>query len=134
MLKGHDGLIYVPSSITGKIQVFSLQPDDTLMPVHTISLEAPLDNLSIDSKGDIYATTFPKMLEFLKHHKNPYGVHPPTAVWRIRKTNEGNGEMRKGMQFETKKVLEGSGEHLPSATIAVHDPKTGRIFLGGELH
>lgn len=53
-------------------------------------------------------------------------------MWRIRKVAAGDRNTGKGMKFETEKVLEGSGDHLPAATIAVHDPKTGRYFLGGK--
>lgn len=118
--------IYVPSSITGKIHVFTLHTNPTarLQKVHTIRLPQPIDNLSVDAKGDVYAATFPRTWEFIEHQKRPWEVRPPAAVWRVR-------QMGEEMRFETEKVLEGSGAFLPSATVAIHDTKAKRMFLGG---
>lgn len=125
LVRGPGDYIYIPSSITGKIHVTMLTESNTLRKLHTIRLPYPIDNLSVDSKGDIYAATFPKTHEFIEHQKRPYDVRPPAAVWRIRKMSSNPSH------YETVKVLEGSGDFLPSATVAIHDPVTKRFFLGG---
>jgi arylesterase/paraoxonase len=90
----------------------------------SIKIPYPIDNLSEDSNGDIFVASFPQLYQFLKSTVNPFDVLPSTAAWRIRKNEKGT--------HQVDKVLEDNGSVLPSATIVVHDPQTGRMFLGGE--
>jgi hypothetical protein len=96
----------------------------TLKLVETIRIPYPVDNLSQDSNGDIFVASFPKIHQFLKSTDSPYDVLPSTAAWRIRTAENGTRQVEK--------VLEDDGSELPSATVVVHDPQTGRLFLGGE--
>jgi arylesterase/paraoxonase len=124
LVLGADGLIYVPSAITGEIKIFSLQQDNTLEEkALSIKVPYPVDNLSVDSKGNIWAAGFPSAQTWMKATKNPHGIHPPTSAWRIRKLPG---------DYELVKVLEDDGSTLPGATIVVHDAKIGRLFFGGE--
>lgn len=137
---GKDGLIYVPSTTGGYIDVFSI---DTLSSSQGHTLKAlntephhlhhltrlstlPIDNLRPDADGDIYAAAFPACHKWIESEMDPFGVHPPSAVLRIR-AGEGEG----GYVVET--VLEDNGSVLPGSTVAVHDAQTGRIFLGGAM-
>ena len=52
---------------------------------------------------------------------NPYGPTGPSAVSRLRKTET---------EYQIEKVVEDKyGEVLPGTTTAVHDAKSGRLFL-----
>jgi len=119
----HDGLYYVPSSVSGIVHVYSLNAKNTLTWVEKIPLGMPLDNLSVDSNGDIYAAGFPKMLAMMQGFDDPVNSRAPSTVIRARKTASG---------WKVEKVIEDrDGEVLPAATSVVHDVKTGRLFLGG---
>jgi arylesterase/paraoxonase len=121
-----DGLIYVAQSATGDVQVSELQPGSSnLKLLDTIKIPHPVDNLSEDSNGDIFVASFPQLHKFLKSTDSPFDVLPPTTAWRIRKEKSG------GHQVD--KVLEDDGSTLPGATVIVHDPQTGRMFLGGKF-
>jgi hypothetical protein len=146
LVRGQDGLIYVPSSINGDIQVFSLTPNHHLEKATTIQLPYPIDNLSVDKNGDIFAATFPQTHIFLKSSKAPFEIDPPTSVFRIRKGGNDFGTLntagletgkaileRGNVSYSTEKILEDDGSVLPGSTIAVHDAKTGRIYLGGAV-
>jgi arylesterase/paraoxonase len=124
--KGHDGLYYVAQSSSGKITVFSLQPEtNTFLKVNEISIGMPVDNLSIDENGDIWVAAFPVGVVLLMATDNPLEVDVPSAVFRIRKVK---GEEA----YEVKMVLEDiEGKTLPGSTGVVHDAKTGKLFLGG---
>lgn len=126
MIKGKDGLYYIPSSLIDKIRVMKLQPDLTLKETDVIHLGMPVDNLSLDkSSGDIYASAFPKMIVTLKTFGKPYELDSPTTIWRIRKSASG---------YETMKVLEDKEVKIVGgATVVVHDSKTGRLFIGGKF-
>lgn len=126
MIKGKDGLYYIPSSLIDKIRVMKLQPDLTLKEVDVIHLGMPVDNLSLDkSSGNIYASAFPKMTIMLKTFGKPFEVDSPTTIWRIRKSASG---------YEITKVLEDKEvKTVGGATVAAHDLKTGRLFIGGKF-
>jgi hypothetical protein len=128
--KGTDGLIYVPSTADGTVKVFSLQHDNTLKLQHNIRTGIPLDNISPDANGDLYAAAFPIALKTLKGMADPYGETSPSTVIRIRKTvaSEFDGEAR----YVVEKVIEDKeGEIISGATTVRHDVKTGRLFIGG---
>ncbi|KAK5126954.1 hypothetical protein LTR85_008312 [Meristemomyces frigidus] len=120
-----NGYIYVPSSADGTITVFRPLPDYGLEVVDVIKTPYPLDNLSQDSNGDIWAAAFPKMMPTLSAFNNPLGPTPPSTILRIRRKVDGSG-------WECEKVLEDAeGAVLPATTTAIHDAKTGRIFMSG---
>ncbi|KAF7852880.1 uncharacterized protein EAF02_012110 [Botrytis sinoallii] len=127
---GHDNLLYVPSSISGQIQVFSLEPEQRLRKVDTINLPYPINDISVDKNGDIYAATVPALHKTIKNSQN-IEANIPTAVFRIIKLGEmGEGE---GWGWNVVKMMEDDGNTLPATTVAVHDTQTGKMFLGGVL-
>lgn len=121
-----DGHIYVPSAAQGGIQVFTPHANGSLALVHTIDLPYPVDNLSEDQNGDVWAAVFPHALGLFEHMKYPWGDSvPASAVFRISRTAGGG--------YSAMKVLEDrDGEVLPGSTTVVHDAATGRLFLSGE--
>lgn len=126
MIKGKDGLYYIPSSFIDKIRVMRLEADLTLREVHVINVGMPIDNLSMDQKGDVYAAAFPKILKVVEAFKDPYGKGFPSTIWRIRR-------LGLGMDYEVKKVLEdGATKVMQGATVVRHDTRTGRLFMGGK--
>jgi arylesterase/paraoxonase len=126
IIKGKDGLIYVANSVTGEVFVNELEPGNSALKLlEKIKIPYPIDNLAVDSNGDIFVASFPQLYKFLKSTDNPFGVSPPTTAWRIRKNEDGT--------YQVKKILEDDGSVLPSATTALHDAQTGRMFLGGEF-
>lgn len=146
LVRGQDGLIYVPSSVMGEIQIFSLTTTTTpphLNKVDSIQVPYPIDNLSVDEEGDIYAAAFPQTYKFLRSADNPSEVNPPSAVFRIRKVTKpkdaetseasSDGAGQKGYSYDVQMIMEDTGTVLPGATTAVHDTRTGRIFLGGNF-
>lgn len=126
LTRGKDGLIYVPSSVDGKVLVFSLNPETKKLDlVDSIELKMPLDNLAVDQNGDIYAAGFPNLLRMLKFFHSPYDNPAPSTILRIRKV---------GTTYEVSKVLEDKeGKILSGITTVVHDAKTGRLWLGAVL-
>ncbi|KAK7181809.1 serum paraoxonase arylesterase [Paraphaeosphaeria sporulosa] len=129
LARGADGLIYVPSTITGTISVFSLAssaesasipPAFTL--VDTIHVGMPLDNLALDASGDLWIPGFPNGAQVMKWTEDPVGNKSPATVWRIKKV-EGVYELEKVLEDREAAVLNG-------ITTVRHDAKTGRLFMG----
>ena len=123
-----DNLLYVPSATMGGIGVFTIKPSDhTLTKKTQIPFPYPIDNLSQDSNGDIFIPHFPKMTAMLAMFDKPFGPTGPSAVSRLRKTEIGG-------EYVVEKVIEDeAGEKLPGTTTAIHDAKTGRLFLSSEF-
>jgi arylesterase / paraoxonase len=140
LVRGLDGLIYVPSTVLGVVDVFSIGQDHMLTKIDTIKIGMPIDNLSVDKNGDIFAACFPRLYKLFDQANSPFGVHPAASVYRIKRAGKGyQGIGRKGhlaghdAEYEVELVMEDDGSVLPSATVVVHDAKTGRFFLGGVL-
>lgn len=133
----HDGLVYVAATVRGGIRVlkFSEQQPPSLEEVDVIKVPFPIDNLSIDKNGDIFAATFPKLHIMMKSFDDPYSVKPPSAVFKIIKPSKSikyQGKESTGSDgYQIVKVMEDDGNILGGSTVAVHDTESGRIFLGG---
>lgn len=124
-LAQHGGFVYVPSSMTGVIQVYRIKEDDELEKVEDIVIDYSLDNLSVDANGDIYVAAFPKGIDILLAFNDPLNAKPRSTIFRVRKGADGS--------HSWEKILEdGEGGTLPGATTVIHDAKTGRLFLSGK--
>ena len=140
LIRGRDGLIYVPSTLDGKIDIFSLKDDHMLEKVKSIQVPLPIDNLSFDKNGDIYAACIPQVYKWAESSTRPFDIHPPSTVYRVRReanSNDGiekigNSEAHEG-DYSIDLIMEDDGSVLPGSTIAVHDAETGRYFLGGAM-
>jgi hypothetical protein len=131
MTRGFDGLFYVPSAIDGQIRVVALQSDKSLRLVDTIHVGMPLDNISPDANGDIYATGFPNLYQSWKGLGDPYNENSPVTIWRIRKTVD---VRKRKIDYRVEKVIEDrEGKVLSGSATVRHDVKTGRLFISGKL-
>ena len=124
LVRGHDGLIYVPSSAGETALVLRFHPKNgSMTEVAQLKLGYPVDNFVVDQLGDIYAAALPKAYISIGHFKNA-SVEPPATVLKISKD--------KGA-YTVKKVLEDrDGEVISGIASACHDAKTGMVFLGGQ--
>ncbi|CZT43751.1 related to serum paraoxonase/arylesterase [Rhynchosporium secalis] len=137
--KNQNQVIYVANSAKGFISTHIIQPNGTLFRGKDNHLGMPVDNLSIDSAGDIFAACFPDVLALVANMDGPV-VEPRreigSTVFRIRRISDGMGEGEEEGTIRpvVEKVLEDlEGKVLPGATTAVHDVKTGSIWLGGVI-
>jgi hypothetical protein len=127
IVKGHDGFYYVAQSAGAKIYVYTLQGDHLLVKVEEIHIGMGVDNLSVDANGDIFVAGFPKVVALMRAFKDPLNVDPPSTIFRIRKSVDGEGNAT----YEVTKALEDiEGKVLPSSTVAIHDVKTDTFFMG----
>ncbi|KAH8803297.1 hypothetical protein F5884DRAFT_805042 [Xylogone sp. PMI_703] len=133
---GHDGLVYVPNTVTGDLNIFTLNSSRQFEEVATVKTGYPLDNLHIERNGDVYAAAFPQMYKLMASGKQPFALNPPAMVLKIRREDgaeevDKEGKSRKTPSWVVEKVLEDDGSVLPGATVAVHDELMDSIFVGG---
>jgi hypothetical protein len=125
LIRGHDGLIYVPFTAATFIGVYRIEPDGSLEEITRISVGMSVDNLSVDSLGDIWAAGIPRMLELIGAIGEPFDRTSPSTVFKIRRIGE--------KKYEVDKVLEdGQAKVVSGATTAVFDRQTERLFIGGK--
>lgn len=130
--------VIVAHSAKGHLTSHTLFANNTLSPGTKIPLKMPMDNLSLDSDGNIYVAAFPKVLGLIEAMDGPEPaagdwVEIPSTIFRVRK-GEKAGEEGEGKDgaWEVEKVLEDiEGIKLPGSTTAVHDVKTGNLWMGG---
>lgn len=100
----------------------------------------PIDNLSLDSIGDVYVAAFPKIWQVLGAMVHPdKETDVASSVFRIRRVLVGDEKVegmegKEGGRVEhvVEKVLEDvKGKVLPAASTVVHDVKTGNVWLSG---
>lgn len=124
-----NGLYYVAHSVTGHLTVHKLA-GDRLIKVDEIHTGYPLDNLSLDTNGKLIAAAFPDSIALMKSANDPYNVTAPATVLEVNKIAVQIKE-RGGKNTEVLKMVEDkNAESLPSLTIALHDVKSRRLFLG----
>jgi len=106
--------------------------DGSVTKVRYIDLNYPIDNLSEDANGDLYAAAMPKVFAGLACLDDPlHAPTPPSTVWRVRRLNR---EVTHKYEYSLSKVIEDrDGEVLPGTTTVIHDASTGRLFLSGML-
>lgn len=135
LTRGLDGLYYVPSAIDGKVRFFKLDTEyNTLRPLGIINVGMPLDNISPDANGDLYAAAFPDLIQAGKAFADPYNEISPVTIWRIRKTVDRRDGVVVSVGYRVEKVLEDrESKVLSGSTTVRHDVKTGRLFISGKL-
>ncbi|MCJ1307933.1 hypothetical protein MMC25_001581 [Agyrium rufum] len=125
MVKGHDGLFYVPNTLRNKIQVMGFDTaQKKLVELGRIRVGMPIENLSVDKNGDIWVAGMPKANKFTASMSDPLNIFPPATVFKIHKLPSGGYDILKVLEDKT-------GEVVAGATTVVHDVKTGRIFVSG---
>ncbi|USP75654.1 serum paraoxonase arylesterase [Curvularia clavata] len=136
LTRGFDGLYYVPSAIDGQVRVFALQPSNhTLRLLDTIHVGMPVDNISPDANGDLYAAAFPNLVQAGKGFADPYNEISPVTIWRIRKTVDERDGVVRSVDYRVEKVLEDRDSKVLSGSTTVrHDAKTGRLFVSAAVH
>ncbi|KAJ7680215.1 hypothetical protein DFH06DRAFT_1403430 [Mycena polygramma] len=125
----NNDTFFVASSIMGGITVLERQNDNALLKTHTIPTDRPLDNLSIDEDGVVWAAGIPSALSTVKHIGNPAALVAPSSAHSIAR-NTGPGSFY-GEKFKVTKVFEDDGSLASGTTSVVHDARRNLLFLHG---
>ena len=77
-----------------------------------------LDNIDVDSDGNLWIGAHPRLLDFLGHAQDPKKLSP-SAVVKVTPAGDSTS-------FET--IYVNTGEELSGSSVAVHDK--GRLVIG----
>ncbi|KAF2020276.1 hypothetical protein BU24DRAFT_459870 [Aaosphaeria arxii CBS 175.79] len=118
-VRGNDDRMYVPSLADNKIRIFELEESGAFAHRHSIAMDMPIASITQDSNNDFWAVG--------RTRHDPIGDASSAAIFKIERFLE------RRYRYVTTKVLEDQeSKSLSGASIARHDVKTGRIFVGGE--
>jgi len=81
-------------------------------------LETGLDNITIDSEGNLWIASHPKLLDFVAHAKNT-GELSPSQVLKL--TAQGEND------FEVTEVYLNAGEEISGSSTALH--YDGKVYI-----
>ncbi|KAK7053316.1 hypothetical protein VNI00_003942 [Paramarasmius palmivorus] len=123
-----NGTIYVASTAGRELKIFERQEDDSIVLTDVVSTETPLDNLSVDSNGLVWAAGFPKTLALVHHMEDPVN-HAPSCAWKIG-INTGPNAFY-GEKYKVEKAYEDDGTLASGTTTIVHDAARGLVFIHG---
>jgi arylesterase/paraoxonase len=125
-LRRVDGHYYVVQSAGRKVFVYSMKKD-ALVKIDKINIGMGIDNLSVDTNGDIFVAGFSKVIPFVKAIGDPPTTDGSSTIFRIGRSSDHQGKAT----YEVTKTLEDiEGKTLPSSTVAIHDVKTDSFFMG----
>jgi len=109
-----DGKYIYASETTGrKFLTLEQAPDGILSEVHTINLKSGLDNIDVDTDGNIWIGSHPKMLDFVGHASDST-KHSPSQVFRLSPGASSHTD------YEIKEVFLDDGDMISGSSVAVH--------------
>ncbi|KAJ7599304.1 hypothetical protein C8J56DRAFT_916389 [Mycena floridula] len=115
--------LFVASLFGSVIHVLEEETAGTLIVHDKIPIEYPIDNLTVDKDGDVFAAALPDLVtSFTKQGPDPWTETAPSTVFRI---SEHDG------QYEVEKVFEDDGSLISGISTAVFDSERRRIIMHG---
>ncbi|KIK58310.1 hypothetical protein GYMLUDRAFT_45522 [Collybiopsis luxurians FD-317 M1] len=128
--RASNDTVYVASTFGGTIAVFHKQGvDNSLLLKDTIHIGQALDNLAIDSRGNLWVAAFPKLSDIFQQVKKDPSHIVPTAGFQI-SINTGPDSLR-GQGYKVEKIFENNGTIASGSTSVVYDAERELLFMSG---
>jgi len=122
-----NGTFYV-GSLSGTIQAFEEQKDNTFTLGDTIKLDRPVDNLAVAADGALYAGAYPQLSQALANIDDS-NVKAASSGLKITK-NGGRGAFF-GEKYQVETVFEDDGSKMGPASSVVVDSERKAMYLHG---
>lgn len=125
-----NGTVYVANAMYGGLTVLEKQADHTLVITDVIETDRPMDNVSVDSQGHVWAGALPNALKLVfEHFPDPRNVNVPSSALRF-SINTGPDAFF-GQKFKVDKVFEDDGRIASGSTSAVYDVDRRILYMSG---
>ncbi|KAL1750399.1 hypothetical protein FB107DRAFT_294602 [Schizophyllum commune] len=119
----HKTRLMLGSATRPEIRILERQADDTLEVVEVYEHDLPLDNLTVDKRGTVWAAGFPKGADLISKHI-PDPLNNPSASTAVR-VSCGDGKCTIDKPFES----DGSNNIGSGSTTVAYDAERKRLFL-----
>ncbi|KAF8312468.1 calcium-dependent phosphotriesterase [Clavulina sp. PMI_390] len=130
LVKTQDGTIWVASTSDGYIRGFSQQADNSLALVEKVYVGRLMDNLTVDTNGNIYAAVVVgSPLEADTFFADPIHNRMRSAAYNI-SLNTGR-DAYFGEKWKVEKIFEDDGQLMSGVTTAFYDPKAKLMYYSG---
>ncbi|TCD65610.1 hypothetical protein EIP91_002457 [Steccherinum ochraceum] len=122
--KGRNETVFV-ASLGGGIYVMNQQADHTLSHRDTIpSGGLPIDNISVDQDGAVWAAMFPRGIEIVKRFAD-MSKDAASSAWRFSK----NVDWSSNQKYVAERFFEDAGPIAQGTTTVVHLPERRELYL-----
>lgn len=129
IVRSSNGTFYVAHTLSGGLSVLEEQPDNTLVITDYVQTAYPLDNLSIDSEGHVWAAGLPNLLDLMKNFFDNPTIPIPSLALRF-SINMGPDAFY-GEKYKVSKIFEDGGGVASGITTVVYDTQLKKLFLHG---
>ena len=118
----NDGtLLYLAESTGRDLSTYKIDSKNgALELINNLELKTGLDNIEVDSDGNLWIAAHPKLLSFVGHAKDPNKKSPSEVLKLI--------PAKDNKSFEVEQVYLDNGEQLSGSSIAVHYKND--LFIG----
>ncbi|KAI0785589.1 calcium-dependent phosphotriesterase [Abortiporus biennis] len=138
-IKGANGIVkspsnntfYVASALGAGLYVFEKEQDNSLKLTNIVSTDRiPIDNLSIDEDGAIWAPGFPRAFDTIQRY---HDLTSPASSRGIRFTLNPNHKTAyyRESPLKVETIFEDDGNIASATTSVVYRPSTKQLFLHG---
>ncbi|TRM70176.1 hypothetical protein BD626DRAFT_563851 [Schizophyllum amplum] len=127
IVRTSEQTLLIGSATRPEVRVLARQANNTLLVTDVITHDLPLDNLTVDKDGVVWAAGFPKGAELIQKHI-PDPLNNPSASTAVRITCNG-GKCTVDKPFES----DGSNNIASGTTTVVHDTERNKLFLSGVM-
>jgi len=126
-----NNTFYVGSATSGGVRIYERQADNTLLLVDFAASDGlPLDNLSVDSNGAVWAAAFPKGFHLLQRFKD-ITTNAASRAIRITHNPEAAESYLRLPNHKVEKIFEDDGLIAQGSTCVVNYPEKNLLFLNG---
>ncbi|KAI5889211.1 calcium-dependent phosphotriesterase [Schizophyllum commune H4-8] len=123
-----DTKLMLGSATRPEVRILERQADDTLELTKFLPSDLPLDNLTVDKRGTVWAAGFPKGADLISKHI-PDPLDNPSASTAVR-ISCASGKCTVDKPFES----DGSNNIGSGSTTVAYDAERKRLFLSGTHH
>jgi len=112
--------LYVTEATGRRISVLDIEPTSGELQLRFIKdLQSGVDNITIDTDGNLWIGAHPKLLDFTAHAKNN-GAYSPSQVLKL--TAKGNND------FTVDEIYLNGGEEISGSSTALYH--NGKVYIG----
>ncbi|TFK44268.1 serum paraoxonase/arylesterase [Crucibulum laeve] len=129
IVQAPNGTLYVGNALHGGLTILEPQADNSLVLADFIKTDRGMDNLSIDSNGQIWAAAFPNALLLVFKHFSDPSIPAPSSALRF-SINTGKDAFY-GEKYKVEKVFEDDGSVASGITSVAYDAERKRLFMHG---
>jgi len=111
--------LYVAETTGAAINTYEIEADGSLVPKATIDVDTGVDNIDVDTEGNLWIGAHPKLLDFVKHVPDSTNLSPSQVI-KLTPDKDHN--------FTIEQIFLNDGSAISASSVAV--PVGNELFIG----